>query len=74
MKEDAFRILHGCRGSVGNVVREVDQELGQAALGGSVVAEDGGEGSVSKGLRQALPECLPSSTVIAQALNSVSDA
>jgi len=49
-----FRMLHGRRGSVRHIVREVNQELGQTALGRRVVAEDRGERGVSKGLGETL--------------------
>lgn len=73
MNQDAFRILHGRRGSLGDIVRQVDQELGQAALCGGVVAEDRGECSVSKWLGQALSECLAGSAVVAQTVHQVRD-
>lgn len=34
----------------GNVVREVDEQLGQAALGCGIVAENRREGGVAEGL------------------------
>ena len=48
------------------IIREVYQELGQAALGCGVVAEDGGKGVVTKWLGQALPKSLACSGVVAQ--------
>lgn len=66
------RILHGRRGSVGHVVRQVDQELSQAALGGGVVTKDGGKGSVSKGLGETLSKSFSGSTVVAQARIGIS--
>jgi hypothetical protein len=61
-----FHMLHGRRGSVRHVVREVDQELGQAALGGCVVSKDGGERGVSKGFGETLSQGLAGSAVVTE--------
>lgn len=66
-----LRMLHGRRGSIRHVVREVDQELGQTALGGCVVAEDGGERGISKGLGQTLSKGLAGSAVVTQTISVV---
>lgn len=52
---------------VDNAVGEVDQELGEAALRGSIVAEDGGESSVTKWLWETLAKGLASASVVAEA-------
>lgn len=49
------------------IVREVDEELCEAALGSCVVTQDGGKGSVTEGLGKALTQSLASASVIAQA-------
>lgn len=64
-------MLHGRRGSVRDVVGQVDEELCKAALGSCVVAEDGGEGGVPKGLGQTLSQSLPGPAVVTQAISAV---
>ena len=49
----------------GNVVREVDEQLGQAALSCGIVAENGGEGGVAEGLRKTLAKGFAGASVIA---------
>lgn len=66
-----FRILHGRLSSIGNVIRQVDQKLGQAALGGCIVAQNRRKCGVSERLRQTLPQCLASSAVVAQSIRAV---
>lgn len=39
-KEMRFRMLHGRLGSIGDVIRQVDQKLGQAALGSGIIAQN----------------------------------
>jgi hypothetical protein len=72
MKETdaALNILHGRRGAVREVIGEVDEELSEAAFGGGVIAEHGREGGIPKGFGQALPQSLPGSAVVAQAISS----
>lgn len=48
-----------------NVVREIDQELGEAALRSGIVTQDRGEGSIAKGLRKTLAESLTSAGIVA---------
>ena len=59
-------MLHGRRCSIGYIVRQVDQELGQAAFGGCVVAENGREGGIAEGLRQTLSQSLAGPAVVTQ--------
>ena len=50
-----------------DIIGKVDQELGEAALGCSVIAEDRGERGIAKGLGEALTESFTSAGVVAQA-------
>lgn len=50
-----------------DVVREVDEELGEAALGGGVIAQDRGKGCVSERLWKALSKGLAGTGVVTQA-------
>lgn len=52
---------------VDNAVGEVDQELGEAALRGSIVAQDRGECSVTKRLWETLAKSLACARVVAEA-------
>lgn len=54
---------------VRNSVRKIDAKLSQAALSGSIITEDIGEGSVSKGLWKTLTEGITSLLVIAEPEN-----
>lgn len=53
--------------SVDDVVGEVDQQLGEAALSGRIVAKYRRESGIPKGLRKALTQSLASASIIAQA-------
>lgn len=59
----ADRRLHG-------VLGQVDEELGEAALGSGVVAENSGEGLVPQGLREALSEGLAGAGIVAEPANT----
>lgn len=50
------------------VLRQIDEQLGEAALGGGVVAEDGREGLVAEGLGETLSERFASARVIAESV------
>jgi hypothetical protein len=50
-----------------DVVGEVDEELGQAALSCGVVAQNRGEGGITERLRKALAKSLASTSIVAQA-------
>lgn len=52
-----------------DVVREVDKELCEAALGCGIVAEDRRESSIAERFGKALTQGFASASVIAQALN-----
>lgn len=52
-----------------DVVREVDEELCEATLGCSVIAEDRGESSIAERLGEALAQSFASASVITQTLN-----
>ncbi len=52
---------------VDDVVRQVDEKLGEAALGGSVVTEHRREGRVAEGFGETLPEGLAGAGVITEA-------
>lgn len=49
-----------------DVVREVDQQLGEAALSCRVVAQNGGEGGVAEGFGEALAEGFAGAGVVTQ--------
>lgn len=68
---DAFRILHGWRSSLRDVVGQVDEELSQAALGGCVVAEDRRERGIPKRLGETLPQSLSGPAVVAQTMSAL---
>lgn len=53
---------------VDNAVGQVDQQLGEAALRSSIVAEDGGESGVTKRLWETLAKSLACSSVVAEAI------
>ena len=55
-----------CRVGLDDVVGEIDEKLGEAPLGGSVVTEDRGEGGVAKRLGQTLAKSLTRSGVVAE--------
>lgn len=64
------RALHrNTRRAVGNVVREVNEELCEAAFRGCVIAEDGGEGGIPEWFGKTLTQGLPGSAVVTQAGN-----
>ncbi len=63
----ALEILLMLRLSFNDIVRKINQELGEASLGGCVVAEDRGEGSIPKRLRETLAQGLASTSVVTQA-------
>lgn len=48
------------------VVRQVDKELCQAALGGCIVAEDVGKSVVTEWLRQTLAQGLASTSIVTE--------
>ena len=50
------------------IIREVYQELGQAALSRGIIAQDRREGGVPEGLGEALAECLARSRVVAESV------
>lgn len=50
-----LHVRHARRVRVHDVVREVDEKLCKASLGGRIIPEDGGEGGVPQRLRKALP-------------------
>ncbi len=50
------------------VLRQVDEQLGEAALGGGVVAQDGREGLVAEGLGKALSEGFAGAGVVAKSV------
>ena len=52
-------------GGLDNIVREIDEELRQATLGGGIVAQDGGKGRVAQRFRQALAQRFASAGVVA---------
>jgi hypothetical protein len=49
-----------------NVVREIDQKLRKAALGGCIVSQNRREGSIAEGLGKALAQSLTGTSIIAQ--------
>lgn len=60
-------LLHGnARSAIGNVVGEVDEELGKAAFGGGIVPKHGGESGIPEGLGETLTQSLPGSAVVTQ--------
>lgn len=50
-----------------DIVGEVDQKLGETALGGCIVSKNRREGSISERLREALAQSLACASVITQA-------
>lgn len=62
-------MLHGCRGSIRDGVGQVDKELSQAALGGCIVTEDGGECGVPERFRETLPQGLSGPAVVTEAVS-----
>lgn len=48
-------------------VGKVDQELGEAALGGRVVAEHRGERRIAEWLRETLAESFAGASIVAEA-------
>jgi hypothetical protein len=55
---------------INDIVGKVDQELSETALGGGIVAQNGGEGSIAEGFGQALAECLSCAGVVTQAISN----
>lgn len=53
---------------VDNAVGEVDQQLGEAALRGRIVAENRGEGGIAKRLGEALPEGLAGASIVTETI------
>lgn len=51
---------------VNDSIREVDEELGEAALGGRIVSQHGRKGGIAERLRKALAKGFPCSSVITQ--------
>jgi len=49
-----------------DLVGQSQEKLGETALGGCVVAEDGAEGRVAEGLRETLPQGLAGAGVVAE--------
>ena len=52
-----------------HVVGQVDEKLGEAALGGSVVAENGRKGCIAERLREALTKSFTGARVVTQTVN-----
>lgn len=52
--------------NIAHVVREIDEQLSEATLGCGVIAEDGRESGVTKGLGQALTKRFTGASVVAQ--------
>lgn len=52
-----------------DIVREIDEQLGEAALRRGVVTEDRGESGIAKRLRKALAQSFAGARVVTQALN-----
>lgn len=52
------------------VVGEVDEQLGEATLGGSIVAKGCGEGGIAEGLGKALTESLTGTGIVAQTVSN----
>ena len=50
-----------------DIVREVDQELSETALGGRIITQYRGEGGIAKRLWKALTKSFARTSVIAQA-------
>jgi hypothetical protein len=61
-------ILHSRtnRGSVRNVIREIDQKLSETTFRGRIIAQDRRKGGIAKRLGEALTESLASPVVIAE--------
>ncbi len=53
-------------GGLDYIIGEVDEKLGQAALGGGIVSEDRREGRIAEGFGKALSEGLASTGVVAE--------
>jgi hypothetical protein len=51
---------------LGNIVRQVDEQLSKAPLGRCIIAEDVGEGSISQRLREALTQRLSGSSIVTE--------
>lgn len=49
------------------VVRQVDEELGEASLGRGIVPENSREGCIAQGLGKALAERFPCSGIVTEA-------
>jgi hypothetical protein len=65
MRQISGREFHDI--GLGRGVREVDEQLCETALGGSVVAEDVGKGGVTEWLGETLAKGLAGAIIIAQA-------
>lgn len=61
-----LRIVRG----VNDIIGQVDQELSETALGSGIITQNGGEGSITQRLGQALAERLASASVVAQPVQS----
>jgi hypothetical protein len=53
-------------GGICDIVREVDEELGETAFGSCIVAKDRGEGSIAKRLGQTLAKSFARTSIITQ--------
>ena len=51
---------------IDHIVREVDQELGEAALSSRIISKDRGECGVPEGLRETLTQSFAGTSIIAQ--------
>src|SRR2546421_10494290 len=63
-------ILHATTYILGvvDIVAEVDQKLGKAALSGCIIPQHGREGGVTKWLGKAVAKCFPSSIIITESM------
>lgn len=67
-KQMLLNFLHrNTRCAIGDIIREVDEKLSQAALSGGIVAEYGRERRIAQGFGKALTQRLARPTVITQA-------